>query len=198
MRVFDLANDNKVIMTVKDIARILSVSEESAKVSAVRYVKNNLLLRLKKAAYITPQNFNNLTENKLFEVANLLQVPSYISLTTALSFYDITTQQLRSVIESVGLKRSKRIIIKEFEFSFSLVKKSLYTGFVLKDGFFIATPEKALADAVYLTSISKYSVDFDAVNFGKLKLNQVDKFITFSKNKKTQNFWEQLCKSYNL
>jgi predicted transcriptional regulator of viral defense system len=198
MRVFELVNDNKVILTIKDIARILSVSEESAKVSAVRYVKNNLLFRLKKDVYITPQNFNNLTENKLFEVANLLQVPSYISLTTALSFYDITTQQLRSVIESVGLKRSKRIVVKEFEFLFFLVKKSFYTGFILKDGFFIATPEKALADAVYLTSISKYSVDFDAVNFSKLELNRVDEFITLSKNKKAKNYWEKLCKSYNL
>ena len=67
------------------------------------------------------------------------------------------TQQLRGVIESVALERTKSFSVSEIEFKFILVKKSFYTGFILEDNFFIAIPEKALADAVYLSSMGRYN-----------------------------------------
>ena len=42
-------------------------------------------------------------------LANLAQTPSYISLATALDYYELTTQIQRTFFESVALKRTKRI-----------------------------------------------------------------------------------------
>ena len=101
-------------------------------------------------------------------MANLIQSPSYISLVTALEYYQITTQMQREYFESIGLKRSKQVEIEAGVFIFAKIQPSLYFGFGRKDGFFIATPEKAFLDAVYLTSLGRYNFDSAAIDFSKL------------------------------
>jgi predicted transcriptional regulator of viral defense system len=197
MRATELNNINKLILSIDDIAKELSISKESARVTANRYVKNGFLYRIKRDFYITSVKFEKLNEKELFQSANNIQIPSYISLTSALSYYNISTQQLRTVIESVALKRTKYVIVSNIEFRFTLVKKNFYTGFSLENDFFIALPEKALADAVYLSSLGKYNCDFDAVNFSKLNKSKINKYIK-STNDKTIIFWDTICKRYRI
>ena len=197
MRMFELNNSNKLILNIDDISKILSISKESAKVTANRYVGNNQLIRLKRNYYITPSKFGQLNEEDLFKLANVIQVPSYISLTSALSYYNISTQQMQGVVESIAQKRTKSIKVKNIEFKFLLIKKDLYSDFILEKEFFIATPEKALADAVYLTSLSRYSCDFEAVDFSKIIKQKVNQIIKRT-NKKTILFWEDLCRRYKI
>ena len=126
-----------------------------------------------------------------------MQVPSYISFATALSYYNIYTQQLRGVIESAALKRSKIFNVNEIGFRFILVKTIFYTGFVTENNFFIAAPEKALADTVYLSSLGKYNLDFNAVDFGKISKSKVTRYIKLT-NSRTKTFWDNLCKRYRI
>lgn len=197
MRTFELNNSEKIILSIEDISKLFSISRESAKVTANRYVKNNQLIRLKRNFYITPNKFEKLNEEDYFRVANLLQVPSYISLTTALSYYNISTQQIRSIIESIALKRTKNVMVGNVEFKFLLIKKDLYADFVLEKHFFIATPEKALVDAVYLSSLGRYNCDFDAIEFKKINKQKVNQIIKRTNNK-TILFWNNLCKRYKI
>ncbi|WP_337865039.1 hypothetical protein [Ignavibacterium sp.] len=194
-----LNKSNKLFLTVNDIANNLSISKESAKVAATRYVKSGSLIRLKRNLYITSEKFKGLTESELFQIANFIQVPSYISLTTALSYYGITTQQLQNIIESISLKRSKVQKVKNIQFRYYKIKNSFYTGFQINNNYFIAQPEKAFADAVYLTSIGKYSVDFESIDFKKLNSTKVAEFLeTINSSSITINFWERLCKRYKI
>jgi hypothetical protein len=104
------------------------------------------------------------TENR-FEAANLLQVPSYVSLTTALEYFGITTQIQRNYIECISTKRT---LVKEIGgviFRYSKLSEKLYFAFEKRDGHYIAVPEKALLDAVYLASLGRYSLDIPALNF---------------------------------
>lgn len=197
MRVFELNNSNKLILSIDDISKILSISKESAKVTANRYVSNNQLMRLKRNYYITPSKFEQLKEEELFKLANIIQVPSYISLVSALSYYNISTQQMQSIVESIAQKRTKRINVKNIEFRFVLIKKDLYSDFVFEKEFFIATPEKSFADAVYLTSLSRYSCDFESIDFSKINKQKVNQVIEQT-NKKTILFWENLCRRYKI
>ncbi len=98
-----LNKSNKIFLTVNDIANELSINKDSAKVTANRYTKSGLLIRVKRNLYITESKFKELKESEIFQIANFIEVPSYISLITALSYYGITTQQSQSVIESVSL-----------------------------------------------------------------------------------------------
>ena len=59
------------------------------------------------------------SQEDFFKISNILQVPSYISLMTALSYYEITTQVQREVIESVCVKRTLKKTIENTEFNFS-------------------------------------------------------------------------------
>lgn len=197
MNTYKLNNNKKLILSIEDIAEILSISKESAKVTANRYVKQKLLIRIKKNLYTTPVKFENLKENEFFQLANYMQVPSYISFASALSYYNIYTQQLRGVIESAALKRSKTFNVDEIEFRFILVKTIFYTGFITDNNFFIAIPEKALADAVYLSSLGKYNLDFNAVDFGKISKSKVTRYIKLT-NSRTKTFWDNLCKRYRI
>lgn len=197
MRTTVLNNSNKIIFSIEDISKILSISKESAKVTANRYVQNDQLIRLKRNYYITPAKFEKLNEEDLFKLANMLQVPSYISFMSALSYYNISTQQVQSVIESAALKRTKNINVENIEFRFILIKEELYSDFIMKKDFFIATPEKSLADAVYLTSLSRYSCDFEAIDFSKINKQKVNLIIEQT-NKKTISFWKDLCRRYKI
>lgn len=188
---------DKIFLTVEDIQRVLKISKKSALVTASRYVSAKLLIRLKREMYILPQRLKTLTENEYFEIANLLQTPSYISLTTALSYYNITTQQTPNFYESVALKRTREFEVLGKEFNFTLVKKDFYFGFVKKENFFIASPEKALADAIYLTAIGKYNADFDAIDFLKLDKDKITATINYS-NKAVKNLWQKLISNYAI
>lgn len=46
--------------------------------------------------------------------------------------------------------------------------KELFFGFDLKDGIYTATPEKALLDLLYLSSLGKAEIPVDEMNFKSL------------------------------
>ena len=197
MKINRLNTADKLTFTIEEISRLLSIAKESAKVSANRYVKNDLLTRLKNNLYITTVKFQKLSEEELFKLANLIQVPSYISFTTALSYYNISSQQLQGVIESAAIKRTKNITVKNFRFDYILLKKDFYNSFILINDFFIATPEKALADTIYLSSMNRYQCDFEAIDFKKIDKRIVSDLINSSNNKSIK-FWKNLCKRYKI
>ena len=197
MKALELQKERKLLFSTQDIASALSIGKASANVTASRYVKNGTLIRLKKDFYITAEKYNNLKEEELFKIANVLQTPSYVSLVSALSFYNITTQQQRNFVESVSYRRTKNFSVKEIQFTFSRLKKSMYEGFELKEGFFIAIADKAMADIVYLSSLGRYTCDFAAVDFKKINKKKVRQFLEKS-NDRAISFWETLCSSYKI
>ena len=197
MKFFELNNVSKLILTTNDIANLLSINKESANVLASRYAKKGYLIRIKRDSYITADRFKLLREEDFFRLANIIQTPSYISLTTALSYYNISTQQLRNYIESIALKRTKTVMIEDMEFNYTLIKKDQYTGFEMKEDFFIANSDKALADAIYLTALNRYNCDFDAIDFKKIDKKHVTNFLVKT-NKKTKLFWNKLCRTYKI
>jgi len=157
--------NNKDFFTINDIKGIFGIKENSAKVLALRYLKKRLFIRIKRGIYITEMKWRNLLIEERFKIANFLQVPSYISLNTALSYYGLTTQIQQDFIENIGYRRKYEKEIEGVVFTYYIISKEYYFGFIRKENFFIATPEKALVDAVYLYSIGRYSLDIDSLDF---------------------------------
>jgi predicted transcriptional regulator of viral defense system len=154
-----LKNIKKFYFSYEDIAKALGISLSSAKVTANRYVRHGLLVRVKKNIYVLREKWDAAGREDKFVIANLAQVPSYISLITALDYHEITTQVQRDFFESVVVKRTKEISVDHTVFRFTKINKDLYFGFVKYKGFFIATPEKAFLDALYLMSFGRYDLD---------------------------------------
>jgi len=157
----------------EEIARVFGINSASAKVSASRYVRQGLLLRIKKNVYVRRDVWNAAGREDKFLLVNLVQVPSYISLVTALDYYEITTQVLRDFFESVATKRTKEVNVDGSVFRYAKVTEALYFGFKKEKGFFMATPEKALLDAFYLMSYGRYALDLSALDAAKFDRNEI-------------------------
>ncbi|MEA1939627.1 MAG: hypothetical protein U9N03_03075 [Candidatus Caldatribacteriota bacterium] len=158
----------QLYFTYQDIAKILSISEDSARVLCARYVKQKYLIRLKRNFYLLKEKWDNITMDQRFELSNLLQVPSYISLMTALSFYEYTTQVQQKFIESVSLYRTFTKEVEGVIFNYCKIKDKYYFNFIKKDNIFIASPEKALIDSLYLQYLGKYNLDLSSIDLEKI------------------------------
>lgn len=183
---------NKDIFTPRDAAEALGIAYQSACVTASRYVQQGIFIRLKRNFYALASRWERFSIAENFRVANILEVPSYISLTTALSFYGITTQVPRDFYESIAIKRTKNIEQKQRTFVFIRINKGLYHDFIRQDGYFIATPEKAFVDALYLMSLNRYHLDISALDLEKLDRKRLATLIA-AYPAKTIALWRQIC-----
>ena len=173
MKFQELNKISKLYFGYADIARALGISAASAKVSASRYVKLGLLVRIKRNMYVLREAWNAAGRDEKFVFANLGQTPSYISLMTALDYHEITSQVQRDFFESIAVKRTKEIQVDDSLFRYSKVTSALYFGFKKEKDFFIATPEKALLDAFYLMSFGRYAIDISALDAEKFDRDEI-------------------------
>jgi predicted transcriptional regulator of viral defense system len=175
MRGFELYKINKMYFGYEEISKILGITLESAKLSAYRYAKQGFLIRIKRNTYMLKEKWNTLDKTGKFQLANLIQVPSYISLMTAMDYYQVTTQLQQDFYESIAVKRTKEIEIERTLYNYSKIKNDLYFGFIKEKGFFIATPEKAFLDAIHLRSIGRYNFDLSSIDVSKFNLKELQK-----------------------
>jgi predicted transcriptional regulator of viral defense system len=182
----------KPYFTLGDVAQNFSLPLASARVLCSRYVRQGLLVRFKNNIYTTAWKWEGLTRQDLFKIANVLQVPSYISLMTALAYYDVTTQAQNNYQESVCLKRSIAYNVRESVFSYVKLQSRYYGDFIKKDGVFIATKEKAFLDAAYLFSFGKYKFDVDSLDMKKLELKKLKSLLKVYPEK-TKETVKRLC-----
>lgn len=183
----------KLFFTVRDLAQTVGVKPASARVLCSRYVRKGIFVRLKNDFYVLDQAWEAMGREDRFRLANFLQVPSYVSLLTALSWQGVSSQVPRGCVESIGLRRSVRFEAREFVFRYYRIQKSRYFDFVSQKGFFIATPEKAFVDTVYLCSLGRYAADFTAMETQKLDRGRL-KHVLKAFPERTRRTAERLCK----
>lgn len=187
------ALESSLYFTSQDVAELLGIKHASAVVLSARYVKKGLFVRLKKDLYVMKERWQRNSLSEYFQTANILQVPSYISLMTALSFYEITTQVQREFFESVCIKRTSKYEIDGVLFNYFKLNKELYFDFTKQGDFFIATKEKALLDAVYLYSFGKYTFDVSSMDISKIDLKRLKKLL-IKYTERTKRAVEKICK----
>ena len=175
MKFIELKKIKEFCFGYEDISRALGISAASAKVTASRYTRQGILLRLKRNMYVLSEAWNAAGREDKFLLANMGQVPSYISLMTALDYYEITTQMQRDFFESVAVKRTKEINIDGSIFRYVKLAEDLYNEFKKEKGFFIATPEKAVLDAFYLMSYGRYSLDLSSLDAAKFDRREIER-----------------------
>ncbi len=150
-----------------EVAERLNIQLDSARVLCSRYYSKGWLVRIKRNVYVLRERWDYLKNGEFFQLANVVQVPSYISLTTALAYYGCTTQIQQDFVESVCVTRTYDKTVLGVEFNYTKVSKKYYYNFEKVNGFFIATPEKSLVDALYLMSLGRYSLDLSALETSK-------------------------------
>ncbi|MFA5089672.1 MAG: hypothetical protein WC510_01405 [Candidatus Omnitrophota bacterium] len=173
----------------EELSKFLDISSGSARVTCTRLVKQSILVRLRRNLYILKDKWDVLSREEKFILANVIQTPSYISLMTALDYYEVTTQLQRDFVESIAMHRTKEVEIEKNIFNYSKIKVDLYFGFSKEKKFFIASREKAFLDALYFMSLKRYRFDLTSIDFGKLNTALIQKIIK-KYPRKTQKLWE--------
>jgi predicted transcriptional regulator of viral defense system len=135
----------KLVISKKEFGNIIDCSLPIARVYANRMKKKGLLSILRGKLIFT---------NNEFVIANQLVEPSYISVHSAL-FLNNKIQQVPKKIECVNPKNT----ITEKNFLYYKINPKLFFGFekkrIVGTWVFVATPEKAIIDGLYLKRISE-------------------------------------------
>ncbi len=119
-----------------------------------RWVKSGRLIQLRRRLYVLSERYQKITPHP-FVLANQLRRGSYVSLQSALGYYGLIPEYVPS-ITSVTTGRPETLSNPFGTYIFRHIKKGLFFGYQLVNlgegqSAFLALPEKALLDLLYLT-----------------------------------------------
>jgi len=140
------------IFTDTFLKNYLYGTEDSRYSLVKRWLKQGKIIRLKKGLYVLGEK-NRKKGLNLFQAAQMLYGPSYISLESALSYHGWIPEAVRTVTSAVA-KRGREIRTPVGVFSYTPVKFSNFFAGVARvenEGgvFLMASPWRALADYIY-------------------------------------------------
>jgi len=177
------------LLDVNTAQKIFSFRNENSLYKFLQRLEGaDILKRVAKGKYLF-----SLKETNDYELANFLFTPSYISLESALSFYGILAQ-FPYTITSVTPRKTKKIIYNEKEFEFAHLKREYFFGFIKKDNFLIALPEKALLDELYFVSKGLISISLDELNLSIIKKEKLKKMMKYYNFLPLRNLVEKYVK----
>ncbi|OGB89687.1 hypothetical protein A2625_06120 [candidate division WOR-1 bacterium RIFCSPHIGHO2_01_FULL_53_15] len=150
---------------------LLAGADRSVLVQFRRWVKAGKIIKLRKGLYLLNQSDRRINPSRLF-IANEIYSPSYVSLEYALSFYGLIPEKAVDVT-CVTSKKTANYKNSLGQFIYQHIKERCFTGFEeFKDEaglvYFMATPEKAAVDFLYLNQ-DRFKSDYDKLLAGSFR-----------------------------
>lgn len=170
----ELKDKGITLFSLEEFRRNFGVSYQAAAKFLEKYTKKKFFVRFKKGIYVVAEE-----RPPLFVIANRLYSPSYISLESALSFYNMIPEVVYSVT-SVTTKPTREFSTGGIDFTYSHIKKEYFTGYTPIEyrgtTVLIAEPEKTLVDYLYFVSLGRKSLN-ERLSLRDIKKTQVDHFV---------------------
>jgi len=162
----------KDVVSIKDIQKIFP-GENQLKVSVKRMLDAGVLFPVTRGVYaIHPEKLD------IEKVASQLYYPSYISFESALSKYGIINQGLYGLTLATT-RHSKKITLAGVDCEYSQLHEKLFFGFDLVNGTYLAQPEKAFLDQIYLMTLGKRTGNDSEWNLDSLDREKLTEYIPF-------------------
>lgn len=175
------------VLTTQALGGLWGVKPTSAKTLVSRLVTRGILQRLRRNLYVLTG-----TRVQPFELANALYQPSYLSLETALNYWGMIVQAPQ-VILSVA-DHPRRFHLQGLEFVYRQIPRKLLDFGWQKEGqVFIASPEKALLDSLYLESRGLTQLFPRDLMMDKLDRSKLQGWLALYPQGVSQR-WQQLAK----
>lgn len=141
--------------TLEELRNYFNQKPASMKVQLFRLCKNKKLIRLKQNLYTFPDFHPN-----VFIIGQQMVFPSYYSLESVLSWNGIIPEGT-AAYTLITSKKTQQYSNEFGTFSYRHLPPEFFFGVEQrKDGAWVATPEKALLDYLYLNS-KKFKADFN-------------------------------------
>lgn len=180
----------KKFFSLTDLSKISDLEKNSLKVAISRAVKDEKIIKLVNGFYA--KNINDIPWENL---AINIYSPSYISFESALSYYNILSQQTASLTLATN-KRRKNIEIHNQSIVYRHIRNDLFWGFIKKDDYLIAEPEKAFLDLAYLSLNGYGHFDLDEMNISLLEIEKIAKYLKRFKSKKLDKLIKPILLQY--
>lgn len=173
------------LLTALDATTSSGISLATLNTFISRSLKYGDLVHLKRGVYAPVDFFKKHAGSLgyLFFVANKLIEPSYVSMETALYYYELLTDTVNYTVFSVSRGRTVNFYNKLGAFKYRSIKEGLFTGYVATeiDNFkvFIAEPYKAIFDFLYFklpfSGLREEREVLSALDYYRIKFDQLDK-----------------------
>ncbi len=182
-----LQKSGKKIFSTSDLRNLFGVGNSNTLNKQIRgLISANVIMRISKGYYY-------LTANKPsdFELANVLYWPSYISLYSALNYYGILVQTPQE-ITSVTTKLATVIEDDGKKFSYSHLDLKYFSDYQKLDRFLIATPEKALIDAMFFVALGRGSLSIEELNVEAINKDKVNELALKISNRAFRKYFASI------
>jgi predicted transcriptional regulator of viral defense system len=150
-----------------------------------RWVAEGKIIQIKRGLYAIASPYRN-QEPHPFLIANMIKKASYISLQSALEYYGIIPEYVPK-ITSVTTGRPGVVNSKLGIFIFKHLKKDLFWGYQEQEVIrgttvFIARPEKALLDLIYLTPNSDNDAYIEELRLQRWEKINIELLLHYAKD----------------
>lgn len=161
---------NLETFSTADLRKIFPESAASMAVIANRLVKNGQIVPIYKGLYRLAQN-----QIEIEKVAQQIYYPSYTSFESALAKYGIINQG-PYLLTLATTRHAKKIIIDNRECLFRQLKPGLFWGFNLIKDIYLAEPEKAVLDTLYLAYLGKTKINYQDWYLKNINRDKIKKY----------------------
>jgi predicted transcriptional regulator of viral defense system len=166
----------KDIFTTHDL-RQLFPNETNLKMAIKRLIDSGVVSSIAKGIYIQKDKTIDLEQ-----LATQLYYPSYLSFETVLSKHGVINQGYNKLTLATT-RHSKKILIANIECEYIQIKPLLFFGFNLISGTYIAEPEKAILDELYLISLGKRKINYSEWTLDNLNKKAINKYLNYYPSK---------------
>lgn len=161
---------NKLFYTIADLEKITGLPRNSLYVATKRWVESGIIERVAQGIYL-PMGSAVSIEN----VAAQVYLPNYLSFESALSRHGLLNL-VPYTLTFATPRKTRRYTIQKQEVEFRQIARELFFGFEMRNGLYIAYPEKAFLDEIYFLVRGKAQLDFDEIDIKKLSIRPLKKY----------------------
>jgi len=153
---------NKPFYTIADLEKLTKLNRGALSVQLRRWIISGLIERLAQGIYI-PMGSTVSLEN----IAAGMYIPNYISFESALSRFGVLNLIPYSLTFATT-RKTRKYVFRNQEVEFRQMTSDLFFGFEMKNGIYVASPEKAFLDQIYFVARGKATLDLDELDISKL------------------------------
>jgi predicted transcriptional regulator of viral defense system len=177
-RLLEIIGDEPVFETSLLLAG--NINPNGVRLQLNRWTKSGRIHQLRRGLYTVAPPYQRVKPHP-FVIANRLQRASYVSMQSALAFYDLIPDTV-NVTVSIAAGRPERLSTPLGIFEFRHIKPDLFKGYRMTElrgqQALVATPEKALLDLIYLQpngETKEYLQELRLQNLDRLNLDELRK-----------------------
>lgn len=160
-------NRQSKILHIQHLRVLTGMKPHTLRVALGRLARKGVVQRICRGYYANPFNLPSLEE-----ISACIYQPSYVSLESALSRHGILSQ-IPYALTCVTTRLPWRLSTSFGRIEYHQLKKSFFFGFSRQEGYWLAEPEKALVDLIYLDKRTRTQGGLSELHLESLRIKKL-------------------------